>query len=171
MEVSRRSIEGYEGRYSVTCDGRVWSHPKKTNGKGLYLKTASNRGYRTVSLVDANGRVKTASVHRLVANAFLSKVKGKHFVNHLNGKKDDNSVENLEWCTSSENELHAHRTGLHPPTIGEANGMSKLTADDVKTIRKMFKLGFSNIVIASEYGVNRSLISMIRNGKRWSRVS
>jgi hypothetical protein len=93
--------------YSVTEDGRVINN--KTNRE---LKPILGRnGYYQVSLCNS-GKIKNVSIHRLVASAFLNNDENKREVNHINGIKTDNRVQNLEWNTSSENRQHAFDTGL-----------------------------------------------------------
>lgn len=98
-----RSIPGYEGIYQVSSEGRV----KNAYGHVLKPETAKN-GYKRVTLFDR----KKFQVHRLVALAFIPNPDNKEVVNHRNGVKADNRVENLEWATWSENEKHAYATGL-----------------------------------------------------------
>lgn len=116
-----KPVVGYEGFYEVSdlgrirrVDSRVNSGIKHSNSrmvKGRVLKTHLKRnGYLSVDL-SVNNKVKTISVHRLVAEAFLPKIEGKTQVNHINLNKQDNRVSNLEWCTSEENKDHAHRNG------------------------------------------------------------
>lgn len=93
-----KSIKGYENLYEVSNTGRVRSL-KRNNTKGKVLKPIYDKdGYAKVSLSKHNIR-KQFSVHRLVANAFLEKTDPSHnVINHKNEIKDDNNVENLEWC-------------------------------------------------------------------------
>jgi hypothetical protein len=98
-----RSVVVTGGKYRVFMDGRVYSVVK-----GKWLKPYTNtRGYLQVCL---HGR--QLLVHRLVASAFLSNANGLPHVNHLDGDKRNNDVDNLEWCTPRANMLHAWRTGL-----------------------------------------------------------
>lgn len=104
-------IIGFEGIYQVSDLGRVRSLdrviPTLTRGnrhiKGKVLKLGYDKdGYRTISL--RNKKInKLAKVHRLVAETFLPKVDGKYQIDHINGIRDDNRVENLRWCTNKEN--------------------------------------------------------------------
>lgn len=108
-----RDIEGYEGFYQVSDSGQVRSLDRvTTNGrkrKGRTLKQANRpNGYRFVVLSKGNVP-KECSVHRLVSNAFIPNPEHKPNVNHIDGNKNNNHVENLEWVTQSENNLHRYR--------------------------------------------------------------
>lgn len=72
------------------------------------------RGYLQVLLYE-EGKPHPKKVHRLVAEAFIPNLDNKPQVNHINGDKTDNRVKNLEWCTNSENQLHAYKNGLEKP--------------------------------------------------------
>jgi hypothetical protein len=122
MEVWR-DVVGYEGIYEVSNLGRVRTHKDKTTlsvrhgvrkwqQRILKDKTPNGRDVR-VSLWK-NKKVKDFLVHRLVAEAFISKVIGKDCINHMDGNPKNNHVENLEWCNHKENNNHAFDTGLMP---------------------------------------------------------
>ncbi|CNL44451.1 NUMOD4 motif [Yersinia enterocolitica] len=101
-----RDVVGYEDHYKVSSQGEI------LGPRGLVLKGGINsRGYNYVILSKNNIQVNRV-VHRLVAKAFLDNPKDKVDVNHLNGIKTDNRIENLEWATRSENIKHAYATGL-----------------------------------------------------------
>lgn len=107
-------VRGAEGYYEVSNTGKVRS-VSGGRRKGIELKqqtyvNRTNRGYKTVSLVK-NGKVMSAMVHRLVASAFLSNPLNKPTVNHKDSDRTNNDVNNLEWATHSENEVHAHANG------------------------------------------------------------
>ena len=108
-----RDILWFRGRYGVTKDGRVFSHPKGgfLHGKkhpGVWLKPQRTaKGYLTVVLSDVWGHKKKITVHRCVAEAWIPNPDDLPQINHLNGLKQDNRAENLEWCTAAANNAHA----------------------------------------------------------------
>jgi len=106
-----KDVIGYEGYYLVSEDGQVYS---VRNKKYLALAYKPN-GYIYAQL-NVLGQKKTVRVHRLVAEAFVPNPDGKPYVNHINGIKSDNRSANLEWVCGRENNLHAIREGLVPPT-------------------------------------------------------
>lgn len=103
-----KDIEGYEGLYQVSNLGRVKSKLRK----GRILKPINTKKYYSVILCK-NSTTKEIYVHRLVAYAFIPNPQNKPFINHIDGNKQNNYVENLEWCTQSENCRHAYKIGLN----------------------------------------------------------
>lgn len=98
--------EGQETDYSVSSEGEV-----KKDISNYILSQSSQQGYKFVMLL-INGCQKRMRVHRMVAQTFISNPKNKPYVNHINGNRSDNNVENLEWVTPAENTQHAVATGL-----------------------------------------------------------
>lgn len=109
-----KDIKGYEGLYQVSNLGRVRSFPRRgthTNKIHILKPGINHKGYLQVGLVN-KGKSHSYKVHRLVADAFIQNLNRKEQVNHINGVKTDNRVENLEWCTNKENMKHAWKMGL-----------------------------------------------------------
>lgn len=108
-----KDIPGYEGLYQVSNFGEVKSFYKFRDGKKeRILKHAINdSGYKIVVLTK-NKKPKSLRVHRLVALTFIDNFENKPQVNHIDGNKLNNNINNLEWCTNGENEKHAYKLGL-----------------------------------------------------------
>ena len=111
-------------------------------------------------------------VHRVVAEAFIPNPLGVKYVNHLNGKKHDNRVENLEWCTAQQNCLHAFAMGLNKPLKGEKNPNAKLTEKEVRFIRYIKGLypQITTIAISNFFGISTANVSDIWNFNNWKEV-
>lgn len=115
-----KDIQGYEGLYQVSNKGNVRSLDRwidRENQPGYFLKgkvlrpRTGKNGYKYVVL-SKNGERRTLTVHRLVASVFLSNPNGFNVVNHIDGEKTNNEAYNLEWCSYSDNTLHAIKEGL-----------------------------------------------------------
>lgn len=147
-----KDIKGYEGLYQVSNYGRV--KRKYNNGKIRILKPIStNNGYLRVSL-SKNSVNNTYFVHRLVAQAFILNPENKPEVNHIDGDKTNNKIENLEWCTRSENIQHAFYTGLNqidPALIGKSSSKpvrcitTNIVYDSTMDVERRLGINHSNI--------------------------
>ena len=125
-------------------------------------------GYRELILNGKNHRV-----HRLVAEAFIPNPNNLPCVNHIDGNKQNNFVKNLEWCTHSENMIHAYQTGLEQPRCGEQHHAHKLTEDAVKYIKQLYAKRdkeFGAVALAKKFNVDRTTIHDIVRGKTWGEV-
>jgi hypothetical protein len=103
-------VDENETNYSISETGEV-----KNDVSGRLLNPSIQQGYCHVGLT-IDGKIRRFRVHRLVAIAFIENPENKPYVNHIDGCRSNNSVENLEWCTPAENTQHAVKTGLMSPT-------------------------------------------------------
>jgi len=137
-----KDIKGYEGLYQISNLGRVKSLEKLTFNHLVFFKrkeiilkqNLDKKGYCVLGISKNNIR-KTFKVHRLVAEAFILNPENKPQVNHINGIKTDNKLENLEWCTQSENMKHAFKTGLKKPNYVMKNRTGKNNPNSKKIIQ------------------------------------
>lgn len=172
-----KDVKGYEGIYVVSNFGRVKSLARTCNTKGNSIKRVPERilkhkidnGYHRVSISKDSKRI-MFSVHRLVALSFLSNENNKSEVNHKDGIKSNNTVDNLEWVTPKENQQHARITGLRDSVIGQNNYSSKLTNNDVLNIKDRIKNGDRSKDIAEHYNIHRCTVGNIKNGKTWTHI-
>ena len=143
--------------YTITKDGKIIN-----NHNNHILKPQLNgKGYLRIWIGG-----KLMFVHRLVAEKYIPNPENKPQVNHINGIKTDNRVENLEWCDNNENRKHAVEHGLH--LCGEDCSWSKLTEKDIIFIRENKHLGRS--VLAKQFKVHKTTIGSIINNKSWKQL-
>lgn len=159
-------VAGYGGLYEVSDAGsvrQVKGTPRRRAWHPLPQARKSN-GYMVVALADGSGKFVNRLVHRLVAETFLGPARGRE-VNHKNGDKTDNRVENLEWVTHAENQAHAR--AVLRRWVGRKGTGRKLTDEQVRAIR-----GSSRTYreIAAEYGVSEPTVSNIKNGRIYKEV-
>lgn len=179
-----KDIEEYEGYYQVSDRGRVRSldrdahhgphgGTKRVKGRMLSTRGRAGRpdgGYPTVSL-HKEGEMNSRYVHHLVARAFIGECPDGHQINHKNGIKADNRLENIEYVTPAENMQHAHDNGLIVAARGEDAGMSKLTRGQVMAIRRKAASGTARLSdLAQEYEIGKEAIRAIINGRTWTHL-
>lgn len=152
----------FEPNYEVSTLGEVRSSKTK-----LVKSLRSCRGgYLRVTLYPSG---KTYHVHRLVALTHLNKVEGLDVVNHKDGVKTNNRVENLEWCDHKYNVNHAYQNGLNQyrNIVGEKNPSVKLTRDIVEEVRQRASKGEKWKDLAKDYGVKYNCIKRIVLNITW----
>jgi hypothetical protein len=157
-----RKIKGYEN-YSVNELGGV-----RNDVKGNFLKPIkSQNGYYFVSLHGAH-----KNIHRLVGENFIINPENKNEVNHINGIKSDNIIENLEWCTHKENMQHSFMTGLNTKAgiIKAYKKTRKLNIDDIEKIKELTKNGFSQRKIGSIFNVTHQTIGNLISKKTYQNL-
>lgn len=159
----------YIGIYQISNLGRLKRimHRKNPTNK-LINSFVFDDGYICVTLIK-NGKTKFTGIHRLIASAFIPNPENKPEVNHKDGNKHNNSIDNLEWNTSSENKKHAFNIGLNPRRKGEKHNTAKLTEKEVLEIRKIGNT-MTQKDIAKIYGVNHQAIYKILKRQRWTHI-
>lgn len=145
-------------KYWAAHDGRIWSdYWNKWMKPGM----GSNSGYAQINLTTESGP-RRFSVHRLVAMAWLGEPPSDdHRVNHKNGNKHDNRVDNLEWVTHGENMRHAFRTGLNTLPCQKLNGAQ------VMIIRAAVAIGVPRKEIGEMFSITANSVSRIAYGGAW----
>jgi hypothetical protein len=170
----------YEGLYEVSNLGRWKILPRilqTVRGKGWRLtkekitEGSNSNGYRTIAM--KKDRIKyQIDLHILVARAFIENPENKPQVNHKDGNRSNNNVDNLEWATPKENTVHAWGTKLAIATKGEERSTSKLTEEQVIKIRCLYKSGSYTLrELGKEFGVCKNTIVSIIQYKRWKHVA
>lgn len=168
-------IPDYETLYAVSSDGQVKRLARKSrNGLSEFtlperqMKPSLSRGYLRVSLWE-NNRSKVEFVHRLVMKAFVGQ--STLSVDHINGIKTDNRIENLRYCTLRENTIYQHEAGRVKFVRGIENGKAKMNDDIVRQARRMILSGMSIQKIADHFGLSKGTIQAMKEGRTWSHVS
>lgn len=164
-----KDIKGYEGLYQVSNDGRV----KRISTNRISNIIIDSRGY-SKKAITLNGETRQYAVHRLVAETFIENPLNKSEVNHIDGNKLNNCVENLEWVTRSENMKHAHENKLQHYSgyiqYLQRNKVGKFSEEDIENIFKLNKEGISNRKIAEKYNVSHTTIGSLINGESYKTI-
>lgn len=161
-------IKGFDQRYEVNEVGEI-----RNKQSDVWLsKRLGTDGYQVVNLYDGS-RKRIARVHRLVAEAFIPNPDNKSTVNHIDGDKLNNNVENLEWATQWENIKHAFNANLVRrngvamklrPVINRKRTSKLVTEDDRQNIKRLREKGALLRQIQELYNLSIPYISMIANG-------
>lgn len=178
--MSRRwkPILGYEDCYQVSDDGLVartttYGAKPKPRWK-MVAQRPKKTGYVTYHLC-RDGERKDLLAHRLVWEGFNGPIPDGFEINHKNGVRSDNRLENLELLTRSENMKHKFRVLKCPapdnPNPGSKNGSAKLTESDIPTIFAMSRAGMYQYEIAKKFGVSQGAIGRILLGQGWKHAN
>tara|TARA_S200002703_G_C3717764_1_gene220507 strand:+ start:216 stop:725 length:510 start_codon:yes stop_codon:yes gene_type:complete len=165
-----KPIPNYESLYEVSDLGNIRRSAKRHyyEAGGLMKQNHHKRQYMIVGL-RSNGKTKQHLVHRLVMAAFVGECPEGHEVDHIDGDKTNNRLENLEYVTRQENSDRAIAMGLRD-NKGEKHGRSKLTEQDVRDIKDRLWNGESQSSIAADYPVGTTTISHIYTGFTWKHI-
>jgi hypothetical protein len=176
-----KDIQNFEGLYQISNLGRVKSldrYIELKNGtnrfvKGRVLKPSKHKtkpSYYNVILSN-KGKRYSMSIHRLVAEHFIPNKDGKPQVNHKDGDKLNNKVNNLEWVTYSENTIHSFSIGLSKGRKGENHHNNKLTYKEVRCIKELLVEGeLKQSEIANKFKISFRTVSAIKRGVLWRHV-
>jgi len=178
MRTIWKPVLGYEDFYVVSDTGLAVrtanQGPKARKTWKPVRPHPMNTGYVRFCFCVGNRR-DFRFAHRAVWEAFNGPIPEGLTINHLNGVKTDNRVENLEVCTPSENSKHAYRVlgvpAANNPSYGSKNGRAKLKEADIPRIIALNKNGTTQREIAKRYGVSRAMVSFIVTGKYWRHIS
>ena len=154
--------------YYALDDGNIYS---ETTNRNL-SKHLDKDGYEKVRLVSLDGR-HTYSVHRLILESFNPVENMENLqVNHIDGNKQNNRLNNLEWTTCKENIRHACNAGLRHNQTGENNNATKLTEESVKLIIELLlERKFTQKEIGKQFNVSEDVIGAIKNKRNWKHLT
>lgn len=172
-----KDIPQFEGLYAITKNGEIWAYPRSRKHKskkgmnfnvlydGKWLKPKQNKDGYLYIILYKNKKAITRKIHRFVALTYIPNPLNKKEVNHINGNKHDNNVNNLEWNTRQENATHAGKNHFFPS--GEQHHNAKLSDIDVKKIKELFYTKkYSQRELGNKFGVRQSHISRLITGLR-----
>lgn len=171
MDKILKDIPNYEGLYAISREGRIFSHPRlHGNGRfyqGKFLKPQTDHtGYNFVNLW-RDGKKSPQRVHRLVLLTFVGVPPDGSYANHKNGNRKENNLDNLEWSTPSENNIHAFRVLGRAPVknFGEkgANKVTDRQIDYMRRLRAGNPAKWTYLALSLKFKIGRSQVCRIIN--------
>ena len=170
-------IDSLDGKYLISNFGKIKINynGKRVNRNGQIKKQFITKTGYCVSTFQLNGRYYRKYVHRLVADAFIPTNDKNLHINHKDGNKENNTVENLEWVTRSENQIHAYKNGLIIPRLrgklGEDSINPKFTNSQADEIRQSYVNKVPIKELVKKYNCHKSTIYRIIQNKTYSNIS
>jgi predicted DNA-binding protein YlxM (UPF0122 family) len=164
-----KNITKYENNLSL---GKIWGDSYIVFPSGNIFNAF---GKLLIGHLDRNGyrcgiiKSKNVQFHRIVASTFIPNPLNKPCVNHIDGNKSNNNINNLEWCTNSENIIHAYKTGLEHKVFGENHHAHKLTKEAVTYIRNNLNMTIKEL--ADKFNVSTYTIYDVLNYKTWRNIN
>ncbi len=172
-----KPVVRFEGHYEVSTLGRVRRTGRDRLGRcrNTMLRPSDRNGYQGVTL-SVEGATTTVSVHRTMWEALVGSIPDGMQINHINGDRTDNRLENLEVCTPKQNMHHMRhvlkRRQVTPGArMGSANGYAKLTEGDVVRILDRLAIGDNPKRIAKDFGIHWSNVYKIKNKEAWAQCA
>lgn len=166
MSEKWKPLKDFEEQYKISSSGEI--RTQETNR--IRKAHSDKKGYLRISLYK-NGQQFNKFIHRLVAKTFIENPQNKPQINHKDGNKANNTVDNLEWVTNQENAKHAWENGLYDKATkqkqGELNHSSKLTKENILWVRESDKPA---AYLAEKLSVNVTTIYRIKNKETWIHV-
>lgn len=162
-----KDVPALSGRYEASETGEI----RNKTTKHIRKQRMNKYGYCQINISrnDGTGKSNTMLVHKLIAETFIPNPDQLPEVNHIDGDKSNNHVSNLEWCTKSDNQKHAHKLGLSHVYHGEDHPCAKLTNEEVKQVKQMYMEGVSQQKIADFFHVSNTTVRRVLNGERYAR--
>jgi hypothetical protein len=176
-----KPIKGFEQFYEASNLGRIKSigrivhqtHMDKYKKERMMTPYLNPKKYLCTKLYDGFDNSKSFTIHKIIALTFLENPNNYIEVNHVDGNKVNNRVDNIEWCSRSHNVRETYRLGLKDPSkyMGSGNKTSKLTEEQVLSIREEYKnKSLNQRQLAIKYNVGNTLIGMIVHNQIWKHI-